>query len=162
MSPEKVRDENVSRGYEDIRADQRGDYLIVIRKNFTTYWDGIKERIDMIDDREWFTAYVGVPEDHLVAGLVYDKIPVTVHGGLTYGSPDLDGLDGHEDHYFLGWDYKHAGDENDQPDVHEIVSEAESVINQLETMSPVDIVERYLIGVPHRIREQVEVRERDE
>lgn len=53
-------------------------------------------------------AYLGVPEKHPLAGWNYDDLPLSVHGGLTFGclgkEPWPTGF------YFYGWDYAHAGD----------------------------------------------------
>ena len=53
-------------------------------------------------------AYVGVPEDSLLAGKSYDDMPLDVHGGLTFAS------EGHgpwpKGWFWYGWDYSHAGD----------------------------------------------------
>lgn len=51
-----------------------------------------------------FTAYLGIPEDHPMAGFQYDDVPLSVHGGLTFSNKILSGM------WFYGWDYAHAGD----------------------------------------------------
>jgi hypothetical protein len=53
-------------------------------------------------------AYVGVPNDHPLAGLDYDLIPLECHGGLTFGRAG----GGHvpKGFFWYGWDYCHFRD----------------------------------------------------
>jgi hypothetical protein len=55
------------------------------------------------------TVYVGVPIDHPLAGLDYNEIPISVHGGLTFGK-EGEGEFHPEGWYWYGWDYAHLGD----------------------------------------------------
>lgn len=52
-------------------------------------------------------AYVGVPNDHPLAGMNYDDMPVECHGGLTFAG-NMKELPA--ERYWYGWDYAHAGD----------------------------------------------------
>jgi hypothetical protein len=55
-------------------------------------------------------AYVGLPEDHPLAGFSNEDINVNAHGGLTYAGAG-DGVAGRVTGWFwYGWDYAHAGD----------------------------------------------------
>ena len=55
-----------------------------------------------------FTAYVGIPSDHPLAGFDYDDVPLSAHYGLTYS--DYGGKHLPKGYYWYGWDYTHAGD----------------------------------------------------
>ena len=54
-------------------------------------------------------AYIGIPEDHPLAGFDYDDISLDCHGGLTFSSIG-DGKLRPFDYYWYGWDYSHLGD----------------------------------------------------
>jgi len=56
-------------------------------------------------------AYLGVPIDHPLAGHNYGEIPLSVHGGLTYGNIG-DGALRPKDFYWYGWDYGHCDDKS--------------------------------------------------
>ena len=54
-------------------------------------------------------AYLGVPEDHPLAGTSYDDLPLRCHGGLTFS--EKGGGKWHPaGFWWFGWDYAHAGD----------------------------------------------------
>ena len=55
-----------------------------------------------------FCAYIGIPEDHPLAGFDYDDIPVNAHGGLTFSESGVKYFP--KGYYWYGWDYAHAGD----------------------------------------------------
>jgi hypothetical protein len=59
-----------------------------------------------------FTQYLGIPEDHPLAGFHYDEVPLRCHGGLTFSS-EGDGENYPSGIYWYGWDYMHAGDYNE-------------------------------------------------
>lgn len=59
------------------------------------------------------TAYVEIPEGHILHGMSYNEIyeegyDIDVHGGLTYSNSYLMGIE--TVNWFIGWDYAHAGD----------------------------------------------------
>lgn len=58
------------------------------------------------------TAYIAIPKGHKLYGQdyndIYDICDIDVHGGLTYSSHDLLGIDSED--WFIGWDYAHAYD----------------------------------------------------
>jgi hypothetical protein len=56
-----------------------------------------------------FTQYLGIPEDHPLAGFDYEELPIRCHGGLTF-SDEGDGKYYPKGFYWYGWDYMHAGD----------------------------------------------------
>ena len=92
------------------------------------------------------TAYIGIPENHILAGLGMNDLNILdVHGGITFSS-------GGDDKYlpkgywWYGWDYAHVGDwcgyyTEDSPfakmnyrkwTTEEIYKEAEYVVRQFE------------------------------
>ena len=57
-------------------------------------------------------AYVGIPNEHPLAGHSYKDLPIRAHGGLTFGSKG-DGEKGKyrpRGFFWYGWDYSHSGD----------------------------------------------------
>ena len=60
--------------------------------------------------------YIKLPKGHKYENVDYGNIPLTVHGGLTYGESCLivAVVDGKqikdETGYWIGWDYAHCGD----------------------------------------------------
>ena len=86
-------------------------------------------------------AYVGVPEDHPLAGRHYDDMPLDCHGGLTFADKG-----GHsiwpKGWYWYGWDYAHAGDflsflpnsSDRQWTVEDVEAEARQVMKQIEAL----------------------------
>jgi hypothetical protein len=66
--------------------------------------------------------YVGVPPTHPHAATDYDEVPVSVHGGLTYGEPAdiymssikhpnfIELLSKYNSYYIFGFDCAHFGD----------------------------------------------------
>ena len=59
-----------------------------------------------------YCAYLGVPDGHPLAGFDYDRVPLDVHGGLTFAGrfSDMGGW------WFYGWDYAHLGDDDVKAD----------------------------------------------
>ena len=62
----------------------------------------------------WYTAYVGVPKESSLAGILekysQDELPIEVHGGVTFFSYGMEGDPRCEGYLWIGWDYAHAGD----------------------------------------------------
>lgn len=89
-----------------------------------------------------FCAYVGVSASHPISGIFYDSVPLSCHGGLTFGGtfeenfPELGGF------YFYGWDYAHAGDfvesisspTDKKWELSEVVKETESVAYEFKRL----------------------------
>ena len=69
--------------------------------------DGIKVLI-MRGPAAW-CAYLGIEENHPLAGKDYDSIPLNVHGGLTYAGKGDDEMRP-SGYYWYGWDYGHCDD----------------------------------------------------
>lgn len=94
--------------------------------------------------------YVGVPLNHLLAGIDYDNLDIEVHGGLTFSAKG-DGNIWPENYWWFGWDYAHAGDYAGYEPLlqnqlggkkwttEEIYQEALSVIEQLENIKNKEI-----------------------
>jgi hypothetical protein len=59
-------------------------------------------------------AYVGVPEEHPLAGFDYESLPVDCHGGLTFASKGTN--DWPKGFFWYGWDYAHSGDRSTYDD----------------------------------------------
>lgn len=69
-----------------------GDSTIIIRRGFAS-----------------MCAYLSVPLDGPVSPENYQDIELSVHDGLTWRAPG-NGVMLPKGHYWLGWDYAHAGD----------------------------------------------------
>jgi hypothetical protein len=54
-------------------------------------------------------AYIGIEENHPLAGFDYEEIPIDVHGGFTF-SRKGDGEYLPKGYWWYGWDYAHSGD----------------------------------------------------
>lgn len=58
--------------------------------------------------------YVKVTEKHPWFGMDYNDVPADVHGGLTFGEPDVHcGKGGPDNGFWFGFDCAHAGDRAD-------------------------------------------------
>lgn len=68
--------------------------------------DGI--RVVIIRGPAALCCYLGIPNDHPLAGHSYDDVSVRAHGGLTYSGDGVMGCP--KGFYWYGWDYAHAGD----------------------------------------------------
>ena len=55
-------------------------------------------------------AYLGIPEDHPLAGQDYNDVNLPVHGWLTFARFGEDGSSWLPEFYWFGWDYAHSGD----------------------------------------------------
>jgi len=111
----------------------------------------------------FYTAYVGIPEDHVAAGLSYDDVPVDVHGGLTYGRDELAEVDedGEKPVKWFGWDYNHATDHKREVEVEEPVEDAEDVVDQFKEMTAKTIVDHKIRFLPDEVLEKVDISEAD-
>lgn len=54
------------------------------------------------------TAYIEIPKGNRLWEKEYDDIDINVHGGLTYASHIMMGIE--SENWYIGWDYAHAGD----------------------------------------------------
>lgn len=57
-----------------------------------------------------YCAYVGIPINSIAAKKDYDSIPVSVHGGWTFGGTIDFEVGDDKDWWWYGWDYAHYGD----------------------------------------------------
>lgn len=99
------------------------------------------------------TAYIAIPKGHKLYGQdyydIYNICYIDVHGGLTYSSHNLMGID--SDDWFIGWDYAHADDymgyytegeflteKTIKWTTEEIIKECHYVINQIDEVEILD------------------------
>lgn len=116
------------------------------------YYNGLNYYVKNIFGRHP-TAYVEIPQGHKAYGINYkytEEYPIDVHGGVTFNSNNLLGVDpkGERGHQFIGWDYAHAGDfegyylrnpndvlfNNRRWTTEEIVEHCKSAIDQINKM----------------------------
>lgn len=73
--------------------------------------EGVTEGVPWLILRGPFAllAYIGVPPYSKWAGQSYDDVPISVHGGLTFGEWG-DGEARPKGLFWYGWDYGHYGD----------------------------------------------------
>lgn len=77
---------------------------------FDKFEDGVRF-IVMRGPASW-CAYVGVPNDHPLAGFWYDELAsIDAHGGLTFAGYG-DKKSWPNGYYWYGWDYAHLGDKS--------------------------------------------------
>lgn len=94
--------------------------------------------------------YVAVPKRHPAFKLDYDKIPVSVHGGLTYGDFKLHMVKTNKKWFWFGFDCSHAGDKSFEiPSGHfwtkaEVIKETNKLAEQLSKLTLQDIVVHHL------------------
>lgn len=55
-----------------------------------------------------WNAYLGIPQEHPLAGYDYDDLPINCHGGLTYSGDSLKNAPA--GFWYYGWDYAHCDD----------------------------------------------------
>ena len=73
------------------------------------YENGVRRLIMNIRGSH-FTQYVGIPENHPLAGFSYENLPIDCHGGLTFSSKGKKETKFPEGFWWYGWDYSHLGD----------------------------------------------------
>lgn len=94
---------------EDMYAGDLADITKVEKRTIVRNKKHGKLRFVVLRANFSWTAYVGIPEDHELAGKNYDDIDVNCHGGLTYSGKGGDGFLP-KGYYWYGWDYAHLGD----------------------------------------------------
>jgi hypothetical protein len=97
---------SLKHGHRDRRVIKKGKYL-------DFYWT-------IISYGTHPCAYVAIPKGHRFFAKDYsdyDKMNVDCHGGLTFGCA-VHGMDmfDNKDYCWIGWDYAHAGDYNEDSD----------------------------------------------
>ena len=70
----------------------------------------------------YYCGYAKIPKEHKYYNIHYMKIPIKVHRDLSF-SQDIDG------EWWIGWDYNHEGDGNE--DLTDVIKDSCGVIMQL-------------------------------
>lgn len=109
---------------------------------------------------DYYTAYIGVPEEHVavtVGASNYERLPLNVHGGITYSRNYLSDVDpdGEKEVFWIGWDYAHSF--SDEMEIDEVIEEVRDVVDQLKHLSIDDCVRRFLEYKPDWVRENVRI-----
>jgi hypothetical protein len=115
-------------GHDDIFTayDELGmDLPIKLLKNTNRY--GFAEH-------GWGNGYVRIVEGHPFYGMEYMNIPVSVHGGLTFGDHIMDS-DKWYDGYWVGFDTAHYGDNSDTWTIDAVSDETIDLFNQIYGLS---------------------------
>lgn len=73
----------------------------------------------------WGNGYVGLPSWHPYYKMDYDNIPVSCHGGLTFGQLDED-----ENLWVIGFDTCHSGDNRIKWSKDAVQMECERIVEQ--------------------------------
>ena len=73
----------------------------------------------------WGNGYIGLPCWHPYYKMEYDNIPVSCHGGLTYGNLDED-----ENLWVIGFDTCHSGDNGIKWSKDAVRIECEDIVDQ--------------------------------
>lgn len=53
-------------------------------------------------------SYIGIPQNHPLAGFDTDDISINAHGGITFSAGGYGSLP--KENWWYGWDYGHSGD----------------------------------------------------
>lgn len=110
--------------------------------------------------------YVEIPDNHPLYLEKYDDIEIECHGGLTFSSSKLTGIDETGLKWFIGWDFAHCDDYYCSPvgsdvkghkwTLDELICEVDNVCKQLKEwrikkMRVIDIFNKMANGeeVPH-------------
>jgi len=99
--------------------------------------------------------YVGIPKGHVAYDKRYDELPIEVHGGLTYGEVEEDGLK------WFGFDCAHLEDATaSSPSGHfwtleEVVEETEKMAKQFSELTLRKIIEYKLEWMPDWFKKNV-------
>ena len=87
-----------------------------------------------ITERGWGNGYVRIAEGHPFYDMNYMDIPVSVHGGLTFGDHVMDSThfpDGH----WVGFDTAHYGDNSDMWTIEAVSAETIHLFNEIYGLS---------------------------
>jgi len=85
-------------------------------------------------EKGWGNGYVRIVEGHPFYGMDYMDIPVSVHGGLTFGDHIMD-YDKWPDGYWVGFDTAHYGDNSDTWTIDAVSDETIDLFNQIYGLS---------------------------
>jgi hypothetical protein len=83
-----------------------------------------------IIERGWGNGYVRIAEGHPFYGKTYDDIPVSVHGGITFGEHIMDDSRW-PDGYWIGFDTAHYGDNQDTWTIDNVTEETKDLLRQV-------------------------------
>ena len=115
-------------GHDDIFTayDELGMDLPIKLTEFTHRWGPT--------EKGWGNGYVRIVEGHPFYGMDYMDIPVSVHGGLTFGDHIMD-YDKWPDGYWVGFDTAHYGDKSDTWTIDAVSDETIDLFNQIYGLS---------------------------
>lgn len=85
-------------------------------------------------DRGWGNGYVRISEGHPFYGMNYMDIPVSVHGGITFGDHIMDDSRW-PDGYWIGFDTAHYGDNQEKCTMDYVMDETIDLFNQIYGLS---------------------------
>jgi len=84
--------------------------------------------------RGWGNGYVRIVEGHPFYGMNYMDIPVSVHGGLTFGDNIMDN-NSFPDGYWVGFDTAHYGDDSEIWTIEAVSDETIHLFNEIYGLS---------------------------
>jgi hypothetical protein len=99
----------LGKAQEMIRVKQKMIQALCAPDRAAGVADGVRWKVR--DSGLCLCAYVGIPEGHALADIQpYGRLPLRVHGGLTFS--ERGGVDRRWEKglWWYGWDYGHAGD----------------------------------------------------
>ncbi len=110
--------------------------------------------------------YVRIPKSNPAFAVSYDDIPVNVHGGLTYGSPELPEQEKDANFYWFGFDTTHHGDNTSWSmdekghfwTTDEAVAETEIMANQFLKLTKRKLIKHKLRYEPEWFKKGVKIR----
>lgn len=89
----------------------------------------------------WRCGYVGIPKEHPMYAIDYDKIEADVHGGLTYGSTSPVG--DKDQRYYVGFDCCHCGDGFDIALIDELAQDSKMLeVNKINAQLCADYTDK--------------------
>ena len=106
--------------------------------------------------------YVGVPQNHVAYDKKYSDLPIEVHGGLTYGTTEEDGLK------WFGFDCAHVGDktglwsEGHFWTLEDVVKETEQMAKQFSKLTLPQIIAHKIRWEPDWFKDNIEIKEAEE
>lgn len=87
-----------------------------------------------LTERGWGNGYVRIAEGHPFYGMYYMDIPVSVHGGLTFGDHVMDN-NHFPDGYWVGFDTAHYGDDSEIWTIEAVSDETIDLFNEIYGLS---------------------------
>lgn len=111
--------------------------------------------------------YVRIPKENPAFDLPYDDVPIDIHGGLTFGSSELNGFKATDNKYWFGFDCAHLGDKTKgsifKEDGHfwtldEVIKEANKLAERLSKITWRDIIEYRMDSMPDWFKKRVMIK----